>query len=292
MSNIITNRTLIISGPARTIQRGKLTKVITDSDWAKFIQPITYPLWDSDKDILVSFTFLDQPEEYWKIEKKKFVRNHTTGEYYWKDYFFTEVTADEVNKFVDDICEAFEAICSVDRHEFDFMLDKILKKEKGLSLSRIKAWRDFFLYSSDWTMLEDAPITPEEKEQWRLYRQKVRELPDLFESKTQVLPEIRVPIDPIVYRKNYAPYHPDSTYLDSIEQWVWFPTKDHPGGALDQAMLDYMKLAVRMSRPAPLFNVPSVSHFTDPIDTLVAEIEREQKMLDELRAQQNDTTTS
>ena len=35
-----------------------------------------------------------------------------------------------------------------------------------------------------------------------------------------------------------------------------------------------------------MFNVPNVSYLTDPIDSLVAQIEREQALLDELREQQ------
>lgn len=31
---------------------------------------------------------------------------------------------------------------------------------------------------SDWTQLADSPLTVEQKEQWRLYRQQLRDLPD------------------------------------------------------------------------------------------------------------------
>lgn len=292
MANQISNRTLIISGPARTIQRGYSTHVIEDSDWDKYIAPVLYPLWDSDKDRLQNLTYHDTPEVYWSIRKAKYVRNHTTGEYFWKEYLLTEVTDDDVEKLVADVAEALDAIISISRTDLDNLMNRILEKEKGLSLSRIKAWRDFFLYSSDWTMLEDAPVTAEEKQQWLLYRSKVRELPELFSAGVKVLSEIRIPIDPLVYKRNYLPFHDGVGYLETEEQYVLFPGKDAPGGVLDQAMYAYMRLAVRIARPSPLFNVPSLSHITDPIDVLVAEIEREQALLDELRAQQNDTTQS
>ena len=84
------------------------------------------------------------------------------------------------------------------------------------------------------------------------------------------------------------PYNEGATYLGSDDQYIWFPNQDGlPGGALDRAMHEYMHLAIKMSRPSPMFNVPNVSYLTDPIDQLVAEIEREQALLDELRAQQN-----
>jgi len=284
----ITNKTVMISGPSRTVQRGTLTVTVTESDWERYIVPLVYPLWDSDKDVLMSFTYRDLPEEQFFCEKKKYVRNHTTGEYFWKDYIFSEVDLEVARKLATDISEAVDAIASTTKRDVDEMFNTIMKREKGLSLARIKAWRNFFLFSSDWTMLEDAPISAEEKEQWKLYRQKIRALPDLFDAGTSVLAEVHIPIDPIVYRKNYLPYNDGATYLGSDDQFIWFPGKDGlPGGALDRAMHEYMHLAIKMSRPSPMFNVPNVSHLTDPIDALVAEIEREQALLDELRAQQN-----
>ena len=85
-----------------------------------------------------------------------------------------------------------------------------------------------------------------------------------------------------------------ATYLGSDDQWITFPNKDHPGGALETAMRVYMDLALQLTRPAPLFNVTNTSHITDPVEILLAEIEREQAIVDKLRAEQeaqNDSTT-
>ena len=292
----ISNRTLIICGPARTIQKGKMLRVIDDHDWEKFIVPILFPFWDSDKDALVNFTYNDQPNEYCFVEKKKYVRNHTTGEYFWKQYIFTEYTPEQLETFLKEIREAVDAVASIEKQDLDDRVNRILAKEKGITMTRVKSWRNFFLETCDWTMLEDAPITPEEKEQWKIYRQKIRELPDKFTSNVNRLQSISVPIDPQVYRKNYLPYNPEEEYLATENQYVVFPDKgddNAPGGALETVMLNYIRLCVQMSRPAPLFNVPSASYLTDPVDILIQEIEREQKLLDELRElQQNDDTTS
>ena len=281
----LTNKTISVSGLNKTITRGGYSRTFTDKDWATYVDPIIYPLWDSDKDILISFHYADSPVETWKCEKKKYVRNHTTGEYFWKPYIFTEVEIDVVQKFVADLDEAFDALLSVEFEHQSVRLKKAVEATKGLSLSRIKGWRDFFLHSSDWTMLLDAPVTDAEREDWKKYRTLVRELPDQFESGTQVLSEIRVPIDPIVYKKNYAPYNEGSTYLGSDDQWVTFPGKDVPGGQLEEAMKRYIDLALQLSRPAPLFNVPSVSHIVDPVEGLLKQIEREKELLEQAKAQ-------
>ena len=282
----ITNKTVQISGLNKTIVRGGYSRTFSDKDWETFITPIIYPLWHSDKDILIAFNYQDSPVETWKCEKKKYVRNHTTGEYFWKPYLFTEVETDVVQKFVADIDEAFDAQLSTEFSDIQHRMSKVIEQSKGLSLTRVKAWRDFFLRSSDWSMLEDAPVTADEKEQWKKYRKLCRELPDQFESGTQVLAEIKIPIDPIIYKKNYLPYNEGATYLGSDDQWVTFPGKDTPGGQMEEAMQRYVDLALNLTRPAPLFNVSNLSQITDPVEALIKQIETEQAMLEDLKAQQ------
>jgi hypothetical protein len=41
----------------------------------------------------------------------------------------------------------------------------------------IRNKRSHELYLSDWTQMPDAPLTEEEKEEWRLYRQSLRDIP-------------------------------------------------------------------------------------------------------------------
>ena len=284
----ITNQTVSIAALNRTIIRGGYSRTFSEKDWTTFITPIIYPLWDSDKDLLISFNYQNDPVEKWSCDKKKYVRNHTTGEYFWKPYLFTEVETDVVQKFVADIDEAFDAQLSTEFSDIQHRMSKVIEQSKGLSLTRVKAWRDFFLRSSDWSMLEDAPVTADEKEQWKKYRKLCRELPDQFESGTQVLAEIKIPIDPIIYKKNYLPYNEGATYLGSDDQWVTFPGKDTPGGQMEEAMQRYVDLALNLTRPAPLFNVSNLSQITDPVEALIKQIETEQAMLEDLKAQQSE----
>ncbi len=284
----INNNTVIISGTNRVITRGITTKTISDADWNEYIVPVLDPLWSTDKDRLQTFKYFDDPTESYTCNKSKYVRNHTTGEYFWKDYIFDEPTLEVTKAFVAKIREAFDAILSVQIDDIDKRFNRILKEENGLSLTRIKAWRDFFLHTSDWTMLEDAPVTAEEKLQWKDYRARVRALPDGFESGIHVLAKIDVPIDPAIYKKHYLPHNAGVAYLATDEQFIQFPPASDRTAAdinsLDVIMSEYVMLALRFSRPAPLFNVPSISHLTDPVEVLIAQIEEDQKKLDEAKA--------
>ena len=92
-----------------------------------------------------------------------------------------------VRKLVDDLDEAFDALLSVEFEAQDVRMNRALRHLKDYLLHRVKAWRDFFLHTSDWTQLLDAPVTDAEREDWKRYRQLCRELPDQFETGTQVL---------------------------------------------------------------------------------------------------------
>lgn len=47
------------------------------------------------------------------------------------------------------------------------------------SIDEIRRQRNKLLKASDWTQLSDAPLTPNEKEQWVVYRKALR---DIFDS--------------------------------------------------------------------------------------------------------------
>lgn len=44
--------------------------------------------------------------------------------------------------------------------------------------SNLRAFRDSLLNRSDWTQLPDAPLSTEKKQEWVIYRQKLRDLPN------------------------------------------------------------------------------------------------------------------
>jgi hypothetical protein len=48
------------------------------------------------------------------------------------------------------------------------------------ALSAVRALRNQRLYDCDWTQLPDAPLSDAQKEQWRTYRQALRDMMDDF----------------------------------------------------------------------------------------------------------------
>jgi len=52
-------------------------------------------------------------------------------------------------------------------------------------LRAIRRDRDMNLSKSDWTQVNDAPLTPEKKQEWATYRQQLRDLPSSYENLTE-----------------------------------------------------------------------------------------------------------
>jgi hypothetical protein len=48
--------------------------------------------------------------------------------------------------------------------------------EKEAIWNRVRAKRNQELLNCDWTQLEDAPFTPEKKQEWKIYRQGLRDI--------------------------------------------------------------------------------------------------------------------
>ena len=134
----LNNNSLIISGTNRVITRGTTTKTISDTDWTTYIAPILDPLWSTDKDRLQTFKYFDDPTESYTCNKSKFVRNHTTGEYFWKDYVFDEPNLSTAKDFVDKIKEAFDAILSVQIDDIDKKFNRIIERESGFNKRYLK----------------------------------------------------------------------------------------------------------------------------------------------------------
>lgn len=59
---------------------------------------------------------------------------------------------------------------------------------------QIRNKRNLLLSQSDWTQLIDAPLSASEKQEWRVYRQQLRDLP-------KSIPEINVLDQEVIFPK-------------------------------------------------------------------------------------------
>lgn len=48
--------------------------------------------------------------------------------------------------------------------------------------SALRRRRNQFLFESDWTQLQDSPLSEEDKNKWKIYRQELRDLPNTIEN--------------------------------------------------------------------------------------------------------------
>jgi hypothetical protein len=51
----------------------------------------------------------------------------------------------------------------------------------------IRALRDVFLAACDWTQMADAPLSVGQREQWQLYRQALRNIPQSYATPAEVV---------------------------------------------------------------------------------------------------------
>lgn len=53
--------------------------------------------------------------------------------------------------------------------------------------NRVKMVRQSMLAQSDWTQTQDSPVSEEMKEQWRIFRQQLRDIPQNFADPREVV---------------------------------------------------------------------------------------------------------
>jgi hypothetical protein len=93
-------------------------------------------------------------------------------------YPVTETTAPDID-YTQNVAESFEQIDGVWTQVWtvtDASADEIAQRE-GAQWSGIRDERTYRLSSSDWTQVDDAPLSNVEKAAWAAYRQQLRELP-------------------------------------------------------------------------------------------------------------------
>jgi hypothetical protein len=56
-----------------------------------------------------------------------------------------------------------------------------------LDFSGVRGERNGLLSNSDWTQLDDAPLTDEQQEAWERYRQELRDLPQTYTRVSEVV---------------------------------------------------------------------------------------------------------
>jgi hypothetical protein len=192
-------------------------KTIPESYWKDTLTPLLYPLWDSDKDKLITFQWFTN--DTYTAKRRKYVKDFKTDTFQWVDYEMEAVGATEATAFKDKLVDAFYVIDSLENVEFQDELARMYSKQKAVSPLSVRLARNFLLDETDWTQLADAPIDADTKAQYTLYRQKLRELTDSTEF-TNDVDKTKFPISPEFYTKIHKVDFPTEDYLATDSQFI------------------------------------------------------------------------
>lgn len=194
-----------------------ISREISDNYWKDEILPLLYPNWDTEKDRLVSFYYYDNGTFH--ARRRKYVKNFSTGEYYWKDYEMEMYEAAEALEIFEKLKEAFYLVDAVEREDFQKELSQVYADTKTVSWFTIRLVRNFLLQDTDWVFAGDSPVTDEETlAKWRTYRTALRELPQTAEYVEPT--DVRYPISPDDFEKYYSPLKPEEAYLATDDQYL------------------------------------------------------------------------
>lgn len=213
----VPNLILSLNALQKQVNYRGIIREISDSYWQDEINPRLYPIWDTDKDRLIQLNYYDTGGFHAK--RRKFVRNHTTGDYEWKDYEMEAIEHESAKELFEKLKEAFYLVDSVEKENFQQELAEAHFQANNISWFGIRIARQFLLDDCDWVMLADSPVTdPEELERWKQYRQALRDIP---QNDTFIRPlDVRFPISPSDWKTWYQPDHPEESYLGSPSQFI------------------------------------------------------------------------
>ena len=182
--------------------------------------------WHNEKDMLEVFVYFNTGE--YLCQRKKLKYNFTTKVNYWETYNFKGanheqcqflIDAIEALKIVNADFKSYEVLRAVEKIEQQnlFFYKRYMKKKRQ---------RNILLSESDWRVLPDIEEKYDgEKSMWIRWRKELRDniiqSPEEFDSGLEFAKyvyQIKFPIDPVVYKRNYP--NSEVEYLSTEDQWV------------------------------------------------------------------------
>ena len=194
-----------------------ISKVIPETYWRDTLLPFLYPTWDTDKDKMLLYNY--NANGSYLIKRRKYVKDFTTDTFKWQDYEMETVDATALTALQDKLKEAFFNIDSVEDVEYQEELGRMYAKQGVVSKETIRLARDFLLDETDWVFVEDSPVSAEDKELYKTYRTKLRDITkqNEFASAPQ---DVKFPISPNMYNKVFLPENAGVAYLSSDLQFL------------------------------------------------------------------------
>ena len=200
----------------KTVTYKNVTKNITDTYWTSDIVPVLYPLWDSDKDKLALFAWY--ANDTYMAQKRKYTKNFKTDTFYWNDYEMEDVGGTEGKKVFDKFKEAFFLADSLEETEYQSTFSKVYAKTSTVSWLSVRLSRNFLLTETDWVFVEDSGVSADDKELYKKYRKKLRDLPS--DTATTDAAQVKFPINPSYYKNVILQKDASAEYLETADQFI------------------------------------------------------------------------
>ena len=201
----------------QVIEYKGVTKVIPESHWRDTLLPFLYPTWDTDKDKMLLLHY--NANGSYLIKRRKYVKNFDKDTFEWKDYEMETVDATALQTLKDKLIESFFLIDSIEDIEYQDELSRMYAKQNKVSAQTIRIARDFLLDETDWVFVEDSPVSAADKELYKTYRTKLRDITK--QNEFAVSPdEVKFPISPMMFQKVHLPKHSGATYLGTDDQFL------------------------------------------------------------------------
>jgi hypothetical protein len=229
---------LQLNVPQRTIMYRGIVRDIPAKLFERDLAPNLYPLWDTDKDKLITFTWYDN--ESYVCERRKFLKNFKTSEYYWQNYEMESYDSADGKQMYELLKDTFYLVDSFDRENFQQELATLYYETSQANWANIRLIRNFLLSDSDWSVANDSPLTEENKNMWVRYRRELRDLPltNMQNDPNIKAQDIKFPIDPYLFKSMYSVDRPEAVYLDNPEQYI--AISSYYIGTFRERMIQYL----------------------------------------------------
>jgi hypothetical protein len=231
---MITNPTsVILSVDFETkyaVKRG-LDIIFRDSVLDEHVYSKLDPVWHSEYDRLIEFTY-SSDGSYMCKKKKKVINKRNPSEHEWISYIWYELPDVDVKPVYNIIKKAFDLSRSIDVEEKRQTYQESKDSSFYVSAKNIRISRDNKLKESDWMFASDVTnIDPVELELWKLYRQKLRDVPQDNSDNPKPL-KWTLPLSPDEWRhfnssvteeyKLENNYSVESPYLSSPQHYITY----------------------------------------------------------------------
>jgi hypothetical protein len=229
---------LQINVPQRTIMYRGIIRDIPLKLFESDLAPKLYPLWDTDKDKLNTFTWYDN--DTYVCERRKFLKNFKTDEYYWQNYEMESSDSIDGKQLFELLKDTFYLVDSVEKENFQQELATLYYQTSQANWANIRLIRNFLLSDSDWSVSNDSPLAEENKSMWVRYRKELRDLPlkNMQNDPNIKVEDIKFPIDPYLFKSIYSENYPEDGYLDTPGQYI--AISSYYIGTFRERMIQYL----------------------------------------------------